>query len=106
MADPRYRAVIQRRATDEESVQIEVRSDDLKTIADDIDAFLAQLRRARVAHNEEVIAVFEKKSRELDAEIDHQGERVRALNAELAEKGSRAERRRRQVNGQDPAGAY
>lgn len=104
MSDPRYRAVLTRRATDEESVQIEVRGEDRTKIEEDINAFLGLLRAARIAHNEEVVLVFDKKMRELDAAIDEKGIQLRAIEAELAEKGHRAERRR--AGNGNPAGAY
>lgn len=105
---PRYRAVIQRRATDEESVQIEVQRETQGDLARDIDVFLEQLRQARIRHNEDVIAVFQRKADELDALIQTKGQTVRDLDAQIVERQSRLANGRADRRRNDPnlAGAY
>jgi len=84
--DKPFHTIVQRRVSDEESVQTEMWHDDVTTAAADRDVVLQGLFDWRAKHNKAVMDIHEQQVRKLDALVEAKADTIHRLDTEIAEK--------------------
>lgn len=77
------RAILTQHPTTEETISVEIQDENPEVVEAGIDRFMAQCDRIRIAYNEKIFLVHEKKLREINDLIETDGEKLRQIRREI-----------------------